>query len=621
MSKLFKQLKEPFQHKKLEITVGSSNVPEGKKSSGSDRLPKARIGTVRRIGSYLGASKKSLSVVFLMVIVSSALGLLGPYTIGKTIDHYLLIKKTTGLGKIVFELIAIYVGYSFFTWSQNILMVGIAQKTVYTMRTDLFNKFQGLPIRFFDRRQHGELMSRVTNDIDNLSSTLNDSVVQLFSSLIILVGTLVVMISLSLLLTVVTLLIVPLMFLGMKWITRRTGKFFKEQQKNLGNLNGYIEEIVSGQRIVKTFSQEDQVIEEFTEKSSKLRESGFWAQTYSGMIPKLMNGLNNLGFSIVAIVGGWLALNGHVSIGTIVIFTDYTRQFTRPLNDLSNQFNTLLSAIAGAERVFEILDEEAEEADEKEAGELPEVKGHVVFDHVSFSYDTDAPTLNDVSFEAKPGETVALVGATGAGKTTIITLLSRFYQVNQGIISIDGYDLSKIKRKSVREKMGFVLQDSYLFEGTVRENIRYGRLDATDEDIKEAAKQANAYTFIMKLPNGFDTILKSDGSGISQGQKQLLSIARAILAKPTLLILDEATSSIDTVTELKIQEALQRLMKGRTSFVIAHRLNTIQRADKILVMNQGRLIEAGSHEALLIKRGAYYELYNQSIQDTKMLAQ
>ncbi len=610
MNPLFKQLLIPFRYPKLDAPSKAA-ITQGPSSKVGIPLRKGRLGTVRRIIAYLGESRKPLSFVLLMVIMSAILGLLGPYTIGKTIDRFHLFKTNVDLIKVLVELAAIYLGYSLFTWTQNILMVGIAQKTVYTMRTDLFKKFQRLPIRFFDRRQQGELMSRVTNDIDNISSTLNDSVVQIFSSGILLIGTLSVMLWLSPILTLVTLIIVPLLVLGMRWITKRTGQFFKAQQRNLGGLNGYIEEIVSGQRIVKTFSQENVVIESFIEKSDRLRQSGFWAQTYSGMIPKLMNGLNNLSFTIVAAIGGLLAVSGHISIGTIVIFAEYTRQFTRPLNDLSNQFNTLLSAIAGAERVFEILDEPEEAADETGAQTLPEVQGHVRFSEVTFSYESGAPTLEGVSFEAKPGETVALVGATGAGKTTIVNLLSRFYQVDEGVISIDGHDLSKMSRESVRAKMGFVLQDSYLFEGSVRENIRYGRLDATDKEIEEAARLANAYTFIMKLPKGFETVLKQDGSGISQGQKQLLSISRAILAQPTLLILDEATSSIDTVTEVKIQEALNRLMNGRTSFVIAHRLNTIQNADRILVMSQGRLIESGSHNELLERKGAYYELYNQ----------
>jgi ATP-binding cassette, subfamily B, multidrug efflux pump len=599
---VLKQIKRPFQYNKIPLNVEALG-PVKKKA------PKPKFDTVKRIWRYLAESKRLLIVVVAMVICSSILGLLGPYLIGRTIDNYIVARKISGLPFVLLELAIVYFLYSAFQWSQNIIMIGIAQNTVFKMRTQLFSHLQKLSIPFFDKRQHGELMSRVTNDIDNISSTLNDSVIQIFSSVIMLVGTFSVMIWLSPILTLVTLIIVPLMFLGMRWITKRTGRFFKEQQRRLGDMNGYIEEIVSGQRIVKTFSQEEHVIAEFTEKSERLRESGFWAQCVSGFIPKLMNGLNNFGFTLVAAVGGLLAVHGMISIGVIVIFTEYTRQFTRPLNDLSNQFNTLLSAIAGAERVFEILEEDVETKDEKGAGHLPEVKGDVEFRDVSFSYEEASRTIKNVSFKAAPGQTIALVGPTGAGKTTIINLLSRFYDVDQGAIFIDGVDISKVKRASLREKMGFVLQDSYLFQGTVMENIRYGRLDATDEEVVEAAELANAYTFIMKMPNQFDTILKQDGGGISQGQKQLLSIARAILAKPSILILDEATSSIDTITEIKIQEALQRLMAGRTSFVIAHRLNTIQRADQILVVGEGQIKERGSHAELLEQKGAYYDLY------------
>ncbi|WP_412920252.1 ABC transporter ATP-binding protein [Mesobacillus foraminis] len=565
--------------------------------------------TVKRIWKYLSVHKGLLSGVLLMVVMSSALGLLGPYIIGHTIDTHLAVKSTDGLGWILTVLGAVYLLHSVSLWLQNYWMIGIAQETVYTMRTQLFAKLHWLPIRFFDKRQYGELMSRVTNDIENVSSTLNSSVIQIFSSILTLIGTLSVMLWLSPLLTVITMIIVPLMFVGMKWITSRTGRLYKEQQKNLGDLNGFIEETISGQKIIKTFSQEQKVISEFLVKSENLKQAGYWAQVYTGFIPKLMNMLNNLSFTIVAAAGGIFALNGMVSIGTIVIFTEYARQFTRPLNDLSNQFNTLLSAVAGADRVFDILDEQEEASDEKQAIELSMVKGEVEFDEVSFSYDGEEDTVQHISFRASPGESVALVGPTGAGKSTIINLITRFYEPDKGRILIDGHESRSIKRESLRSHMAFVLQDSFLFEGTVRENIRYGRLDASDEEVEQAAITANAYNFIKRMPEGFDTLLKQDGSGISQGQRQLLSIARAILADPSILILDEATSSIDTITELKIQEGLKRLMKGRTSFIIAHRLNTIQQSDQILVIESGRIIEKGSHDELLRKKGFYHGLY------------
>jgi ATP-binding cassette, subfamily B, multidrug efflux pump len=575
--------------------------------------PKNWASTVKRIGSYFSNQKWLLSLVLLMVIISSALSLLGPFLIGVAIDSYIVKENAEGLTKLLIGLIFVFIGQSLSIWLQNYWMIGIAQQTVYRMRKDLFEQFHRLSISFFDKRQHGELMSRVTNDIENVSSTLNSSFIQVFSSILTLVGTIAVMIYLSPLLTIISLSIVPLMVFGLKWITKRTGARFKEQQRNLGEINGYVEEITSGQRIVKSFSQEKRVIEEFMVKNERLKESGYWAQTFSGFIPKLMNVLNNGSFALIAGVGGVLALNGKVSIGVIVIFVEYSRQFTRPLNDLANQFNTLLSAVAGAERVFEILDESREERDEEEAVELSSVKGKVEFKEVSFSYEGDDQTVSGLSFSVKEGETVALVGPTGAGKTTVVNLLSRFYDADHGQILIDGHDIKNVKRSSLRSHMAFVLQDSFLFEGSIFENIRYGKLDASDEEVIEAAKLANAHSFIKKLPKGYKTILNQEGSGISQGQKQLLSIARAILADPSLLILDEATSSIDTITEMKIQEALQRLMTGRTSFVIAHRLNTIQQADQILVLHDGGILEKGTHEELLNHKGFYHSLYNSQL--------
>jgi ATP-binding cassette subfamily B multidrug efflux pump len=608
---MFDQLSKPFKYKRISINKTHKNeVPSKKK-------PKAKdwAGTIKRIWQYLSYSKGLLTLVLLMVLVSSILGLLGPFLIGTAIDDYIVEKDPNGLIVLLVSLIAIYAFYSVSLWLQNIWMIGIAQKTVATMRNQLFRHLHRLPIPFFDKRQHGELMSRITNDIENVSSTLNTSVIQIFSSVLTLIGTISVMLWLSPLLTVITLTIIPAMFYGIRWITRRTGSLFKETQRNLGDLNGFIEETVSGQRIVKTFSREDKVIAEFIEKSEKLRGSAFWAQTFTGFIPKVMNVLNNLSFAIIAGVGGVFALKGWITIGAIVIFAEYSRQFTRPLNDLANQFNTLLSAVAGAERVFEILDEEEEEKDEKGAGELHQVRGEVEFRNASFSYEKGEDTVNGLTFRVSPGQSVALVGPTGAGKTTVINLLSRFYELDNGSIFIDGQELSTIKRASLRQHMGFVLQDSFLFEGTILENIRYGKLEASDEEVFEAAKLANAHSFIMKLPNQYDMELKQEGSGISQGQRQLLSIARAILADPTILILDEATSSIDTITEMKIQEALQRLMEGRTSFVIAHRLNTIQNADLILVLKEGQIIEKGTHRDLLKEQGFYYEMYHSKLID------
>ncbi|RBW67468.1 ABC transporter ATP-binding protein [Bacillus taeanensis] len=606
---MFKELTKPFQYKR--ISVKENLKIESKKGKAKNQLQ-----TLKKIWTYLSEKKGMLTLVFMMVVISSGLALLGPFLIGKAIDEYIVTKDSSGFLTLLISLGAVYVFYSVSLILQRFWMISIAQTTVYNMRTDLIQKLHKLPIAFFDKRQHGELMSRVTNDIENVSATLNSSMIQIFSSVLTLVGTISMMIWLSPLLTVVTLVVLPLMIFGMKWITKRTGKLFKEQQHHLGELNSFIEETISGQRIVKTFSQEQKVISEFMVKSENLKGAAFWAQTISGFIPKLMNVLNYLSFALIALIGGIFALKGYITIGVIVVFIEYSRQFTWPLNDLANQFNTLLSAIAGAERVFEVMEEEEEKQNEKEIVEFEELKGNVFFSNVSFSYEKEGNTVSNLSFRADCGETVALVGPTGAGKTTVINLLSRFYDPDSGMISIDGYNITNIKRESLRKHMGFVLQDPFLFQGTIKENIRYGKLDASDKEVEAAAKLANAHSFIMKLPEGYNTLLKQNGSGISQGQKQLLSIARVILANPSLLILDEATSSIDTVTEVQIQEALQRLMNGRTSFVIAHRLNTIQRADRILVLDEGHIIEQGSHKELLNQQGFYAALYHSQLTKT-----
>ncbi|WP_442905355.1 ABC transporter ATP-binding protein [Jeotgalibacillus sp. ET6] len=614
---MLKEVVRPFQYKKRSFAeIDESNRNQHEKKKAQDPA-----GTLKKIWSFLAMNKGKLFLVILMVVISSAMALLGPFLVGMGIDDYIVNQDAGGLVQLLWILGVIYIIHSLSSWFQAMWMVRIAQNTVYTMRTRLFNHLHKLPIPFFDKRQHGELMSRVTNDMENVSSTLNSSVIQIVSSLLTLVGTAAVMLYLSPLLTLITLLVIPAMYFGLKWITKRTGRLFKEQQRNLGDLNGYIQETLSGQRIIKTFSQEKKVIHQFKEKNEGLRLAGFWAQTFSGFIPKLMNFLNNLSFAIIALVGGLLVVNGDevVTIGVIVIFVEYSRQFTRPLNDLANQFNTLLSAIAGAERVFDIMDEKEERRDETEAVQLDDLKGEVTFSHVSFAYEKDEATLTDISFTVSPGETVAFVGPTGAGKTTMINLLSRFYDVNEGVITMDGRDIKTIQRSSLRSHMAFVLQDSFLFEGTIRENIRYGRLTATDEEVEKAAELANAASFIRKMPKQFDTFIQVEGQGISQGQRQLLSIARAILADPKILVLDEATSSIDTITEIKIQEALQRLMEGRTSFVIAHRLNTIQNADQIMVLQNGKLIERGNHESLISQKGFYADLHNSQLREKMIL--
>ena len=600
-----------LRSKGFEPVLTKDDIKSSKKRKDSRANDwRATLGGIWRL---MDEQRGLLIVVLVMVILSSILSLLGPYLIGKIIDSHIMKKDFSGLKMMIFSLVLIYIGLSVSLFLQNYWMIGIAQQTVYRMRTGLFKKLQQLPISFFDKRQHGELMSRMTNDMDNISSTLNSTFIQVFSSVLTLVGTVVVMLTMSPLLTFLTMLIIPIMFMSTRWITGRTGQLFKAQQQALGELNGMIEETISGQRVVKAFSQEQRMIDEFAEKSSHLRRVGYWANVYSGAIPKIMNFLNNASFAVVAGVGGLLALNGHVSIGTIVVFAEYARQFTRPLNDLANQFNNVLSAIAGAERVFAIMGEEEEVDNAKNAPEK-KIQGDVKYDNVSFKYDTDEEdqTISNINFHIKKGQTAALVGATGAGKTTIMQLLARFYDVQKGQILIDDRPIQTYSRENIRSQMAFVLQEPFLFEATVKENIRYGYLGATDEEVIEAAKKANAHDFIMSLPQGYDTFLTADGGEISQGQKQLLSIARALVANPSILLLDEATSSIDTVTELEIQEALERLMEGRTSFVIAHRLNTVRKADIILVMQEGYLVESGIRKELIEKKGLFYQMLQQA---------
>ena len=601
------QLKAPFQYEKIPLENIAVDNKKKAKNMGN---------TLKRLWDYLTVEKGKLFLVILMVTLSSGLSLLGPFMVGMAIDDYIVTGQAGGLGMLLVGLMIVYLFHSLSIFLQNYWMIGIAQRTVYTLRKDLFKQFHRLPISYFDKRQHGELMSRLTNDIDNVNNTLNQSVIQIFASVLTLVGTIAVMLYLSPILTVVTMSVIPAMFFSMRWITKRTGPLYKLQQNDLGEVNGYVEEIVSGQHIVKTYSQEEKVIREFQERNHNLQRTGFWALTIAGFIPKIMNMLNFLSFALIALVGGILVVvydQQLVTVGVIVIFTEYARQFTRPLNELSNQFNVLLSAIAGAERVFQVMDETKEESDETNSIEVKRTKGNIKFDNVTFGYE-DTTILKGIRFEARPGETVAFVGHTGAGKTTIINLISRFYDYHTGKITLDGIDLKSIKRSSLRKHMAFVLQDPFLFHGSVRENIRYGRLHATDKEVENAAVDANAHDFIMKLSNGYDTILDQDGSGISQGQKQLLTIARALLAAPSILILDEATSNIDTITELKIQAALKRLMVGRTSFVIAHRLNTIQGADTIIMLEDGKIIEQGSHEELIKLKGSYYKLYKGQVQ-------
>ncbi|MGN8645931.1 ABC transporter ATP-binding protein [Gracilibacillus sp. HCP3S3_G5_1] len=591
---------------KVEIVPPSRHLPPTSKKA---KVKNLRT-TLMRIWSYMKADRAMFWLVLVMVFVSAILSLLGPYFIGVAVDVMTGAESFFSFKTIIILLIIVFVFQSVTLALQNYWMIDVSQKAVFAMRKDLFEHVLRLPVMQFQESQSGDLMSRLTNDIENVSRTLNTAVIQVMTSILTLVGTLVVMIWLSPLLTLMTVTIVPLMYIGMKWITKRTSYYFKKQQNELGEMTGFLEETLSGHTMVKLFHQEQRVIKQYRNHNEELRNIGYWAQVYSGFIPKLMNGLNNFGFAIIVGVGGWIVLATNatsITIGVIVTFTTYARQFTRPLNDLANQFNTILSAVAGAERAFEVMDQEEEET-EKAKQDINYVKGDIIFRHVFFSYQTDEHVLQDISFHAKPGQTVALVGPTGAGKTTIISLLARFFEEQEGDILLDGHSMKQLTNKSIRRHLGVVLQDSYLFDTTIRENIRYGKLDASDREVEEAAKMANAHAFISQLPNQYDTILEGNGQGISHGQRQLLVIARAILANPSILILDEATSSIDTITELKITDALETLMKGKTSFVIAHRLNTIEKADMILVLKEGKIIEQGTHSSLMKEEGFYANL-------------
>lgn len=574
------------------------------------RKPMNASKTLLRLFRYLGRYWYFLLLALICIGFSTLGTIYATSLIGVAIDEYISVFDFAGLWKVCLLLLSIYVLSSVATWLQSYLMLIVGQNTVAVLRKEIFEKFQRLPLRYFDNTTHGELMSRVTNDVDNVSMALNNSVSQVFQSILTVIGTFCMMLYLSIPLTIATVITVPLMLLATKWVTRRSRKYFKQKQERLGKLNGAIEEIISGQKVVKVFCREQEEIEEVDQLNRDLLDMSVRAEIFSGAIGPIMTALNNMTYAIVVAVGGiMMVLNMGMTLGTISNFIIYSKQFARPLTELANQVNTIMSAMAGAERVFEVLDEEEEEPDAPDAYEMGEIEGDVVLTDVNFSYEKGHPILKNINLYARPGQTIAFVGPTGAGKTTIINLLTRFYDIDSGTITIDGHDIYQTKRNSLRAALSIVLQDTYLFTDSIRENIRYGRLDATDEEIKEAAKLANAHEFIRRLPDGYDTMLTDGGGNLSQGQRQMISIARAILANPSVLILDEATSSVDTRTEVKIQEAMHNLMQGRTNFVIAHRLSTIKDADLIAVVNHGEIIERGNHQQLMEKKGFYYTLY------------
>jgi len=534
--------------------------------------------------------------------------------IGYIIDHYILPLDIKGTVRMGLLLAAIFISSSLFTWLQTFIMIRASLKTIQNLRLELFEKLQSLPIPFFDQKQQGDLMSRMTNDIDNLNFALSQSVIQIISSILSLVGTAIAMLYLNWILAIVTLLVIPLIVFATKQIIKRSSVNYRNRQRDLGNLNGYIEETISNSEIVTLFGKEQQTIQQFGQANEKLRHSAMRSEIVSGLLGPTNNFINNLGQGLIIGAGAVLAVNSLVSVGVIASFLTYARQFFRPINQLSNLLNTFQSAIAGAERVFEILDEPVEVMDSPHALPKRPLEGNVEFRNVSFHYVKDKPVLKNLSFKVNAGEIVALVGPTGSGKTTIVQLLSRFYDVTGGEILIDGVNIKSYSMEHLRDSIGVVLQDTYLFSGTVRENIRFGKLDATDEEVERAAKIAYAHSFIKYLPEQYETIIESGGKNLSQGQRQLIAIARAILKDPDILILDEATSSIDTMTEVHIQKGLNNLMKGRTSFVIAHRLKTIESADRILVIKDGEIVEQGNHESLMKLNGFYAQLQKQSLQ-------
>lgn len=565
------------------------NFGRGPRIGGPSEKAKNQRATLFRIWHYVKQQKIGMFLAIFFVVASTFLSLAGPYLIGHIIDDYIMKKDIDGTIRLGIVLAVIFTVASILTWLQTYVMIHVAMKTIRTLRLELFHKLQTLTLRFFDQRALGDLMSRVTNDIDNLNTALAQSVTQIVSSILTVIGVSIAMFTLSWQLAIVTLIIIPLIVFTTKQIIKRSSKNYAARQRDLGRLNGYIEEMITGAEVLTLFGKEQQTIDTFHQQNENLRNSAQRAEITSGLLGPINNFMNNLGLAVVIGTGAFLAVKSIITVGIIAAFVTYTRQFFRPLNQLSNLLNTFQSAIAGAERVFEILDEPSEVVDQPHAIEATSLKGDVIFQQVSFSYEPNKPVLKNIHFHAKAGETIALVGPTGSGKTTIINLLTRFYDVDQGEILIDGHNIEHYQMATIRQRVGVVLQDTYLFSGTIRENIRFGKLDATDEEVVEAAKIANAHHFIKYLPAQYDTPVQAGGANLSQGQRQLIAIARAILENADILILDEATSSVDTQTEVDIQKGLQHLMQGRTSFVIAHRLKTIENADQILVIQQGKL--------------------------------
>ena len=578
-------------------------------------------GAVKKLLRYMSKYKIRLIGMMIFAIVGTVFNIVGPKILGKATTELFngLVAKVNGtggidfdkIGKILLWTLGLYLCSAAFSFVQGFIMTGISNDVSYSLRKDISGKMNRLPMKYYESRTYGEVLSRITNDVDTLQQGLNQSITQLITSVTTLIGVFIMMLSINVWMTLCALLILPCSMFIISKVMKRSQKYFRQQQKYLGDVNGQVEEVYAGQNIVKAFNKEDAVMATFEETNKKLYESGWKSQFFSGMMMPIMQFVGNIGYVMVALLGGFMTIKGAIEVGDIQSFFQYIRNFTQPVQQIAQVTNMMQSAAAASERVFEFLEEEEEEQTVEHPVTLENgVEGHVTFEHVSFGYRPDQIIIKDFSEQVQPGQKIAIVGPTGAGKTTLVKLLMRFYDVNSGRILIDGHDIREFDRRNLRECFGMVLQDTWLFNGTIMENIRYGRLDATDEEVIAAAKAAHAHRFIQTLPEGCNTVLNEEASNVSQGQKQLLTIARAILADNRLLILDEATSSVDTRTEERIQKAMDNLMKGRTSFVIAHRLSTIKDADVILVMKDGDIIEQGNHEELLAMNGFYANLYN-----------
>ena len=594
----------------------SQGMRRGHRMMGNIDKAKNPGGALKRLLNYLSPYRTQLFIISILTLGSTLISLTGPYLVSIAIDEYIIPRDFDGLVRISSLIAGVYVIASIIDMLASWVMATISQKSLKKLREELFEHIQTLSLGYFDKQPAGDLMSRLTNDVDAIGAALSQNVTQLIRNFITLVGIIVVMFRLNIWLAFASLVVLPIMVILTAVVGKRTRTSFRGLQRSLGKLNSVMQENITGQKVVIAFSQQETVNSKFVRSNNEVKELGIQAMTYAMLIPPLMGILSNANIAIVAGLGSWLALQGLTTVGTISAFITYSRQFANPLRHFANLYNSIQSALAGAERVFEVLDTEPELTDDPDAISVDDFIGDVKFKDVDFSYVRDIPVLKDIDLEASKGQTVALVGPTGAGKTTIVNVLTRFYEIQDGSIHIDGNDIRRIKKDDLRRQLGIVLQDVFLFSGSVLDNIRYGRLDATEEEIINAAKLANADNFIRRLPHGYQTELSERAGNLSQGQRQLISIARAIVADPAILILDEATSSVDTRTEMQIQEALLNLMKGRTSFVIAHRLSTIRNADQVLVINNGEIIERGTHKELLEKRGFYHNLYMSQFKGT-----